>query len=684
MVYNWDPHREVCYRLYVEEKRSLDEIVEYMREHYDFTPSRRSFQGTFSRWGFPNRLNPAYKNERLVARVRELWEQNLNQKEMLRILVDEEGFQIGERELARIRSKNGWLLRSSAGYGEPVASAAARRRRDVKSAVGDEDGEGEDDGSHNVEDENDDDEEEEGEDEEGNSTLQGHGADGLSPADAPVHNETYDAFRQAHREERKRRLAAENYEKWAAKKRRRHTKPYAGLPADPPGVPPRFPSETTLSEAKEILQLDVAAYKTVRDKFHAICLSAGVVKKTIAGPEKWEALKDQLVRESMHLRSVMWDPIDMDKKKLAIEIIACDVTKRIRTVNNSLSIAEAKSILGLNPEEGREVRASLYNILAEEKFTAKLEEGLDYFEALKQRWIAGSELLSNIANSEHTDPDYHRKMKAINMICRDATRRYRDDVFRLGKRPWDPKPVQEKQPKSKTKTTGQAHRQSSTSTNTVATQSTPGTTPGQTPARASVQTPEEAPSQMPVQSAPPRRRGRPPGSKNKNKPLPHTESRLLPAAEVEPQVDQALMDAQLGANMLLASETQNPFMDEQYVQGYTAAQQAQAYHQAASSAIAVFFRLRPESAAMFPGIPQQWICPLSSRSIAEIRTAAVQKTPGAVCLGIEGIIKDGKGGELPLPVSDEVELDTYLQHVQGHGAPTFNIHIVPGGPRQWE
>lgn len=38
MVYNWDPHREVCYRLYVEEKRSLDEIVEYMREHYDFTP----------------------------------------------------------------------------------------------------------------------------------------------------------------------------------------------------------------------------------------------------------------------------------------------------------------------------------------------------------------------------------------------------------------------------------------------------------------------------------------------------------------------------------------------------------------------------------------------------------------------------------------------------------------------
>jgi hypothetical protein len=38
MVYNWDAHREICRRLFVEEKKSLDEVVEYMREHYDFTP----------------------------------------------------------------------------------------------------------------------------------------------------------------------------------------------------------------------------------------------------------------------------------------------------------------------------------------------------------------------------------------------------------------------------------------------------------------------------------------------------------------------------------------------------------------------------------------------------------------------------------------------------------------------
>lgn len=38
MVYRWDQHREICYRLYVEENRSLDYVVQYMREHHDFGP----------------------------------------------------------------------------------------------------------------------------------------------------------------------------------------------------------------------------------------------------------------------------------------------------------------------------------------------------------------------------------------------------------------------------------------------------------------------------------------------------------------------------------------------------------------------------------------------------------------------------------------------------------------------
>ena len=62
------------------------------------------------RWDFPSKQNPAHKNAALVARVKELWEKNTSQKEMLAIL-SEEGLQIKERELMRVRAKNRWLLR---------------------------------------------------------------------------------------------------------------------------------------------------------------------------------------------------------------------------------------------------------------------------------------------------------------------------------------------------------------------------------------------------------------------------------------------------------------------------------------------------------------------------------------------------------------------------------------------
>jgi hypothetical protein len=37
MVYNWDDKEGECYRLYVEEKRSLDEVISYW-EVRGFTP----------------------------------------------------------------------------------------------------------------------------------------------------------------------------------------------------------------------------------------------------------------------------------------------------------------------------------------------------------------------------------------------------------------------------------------------------------------------------------------------------------------------------------------------------------------------------------------------------------------------------------------------------------------------
>ena len=90
--------------------------------------------------------------------------------------------------------------------------------------------------------------------------------------------------------------------------------------------------------------------------------------------------------------------------------------------------------------------------------------------------------------------------------------------------------------------------------------------------------------------------------------------------------------------------------------------------------IAVFFRIHPGSTIQVGGQSSMWISTLSSRSIEHLRNTAVEKYPGVICLGIEGIVKDGKGGELPLPVTDDVELETYLHHAQG--APIFQVQLA--------
>ena len=38
MVYDWENKEELCYRLYIEEKKSLEEIMEYMKEEHKFSP----------------------------------------------------------------------------------------------------------------------------------------------------------------------------------------------------------------------------------------------------------------------------------------------------------------------------------------------------------------------------------------------------------------------------------------------------------------------------------------------------------------------------------------------------------------------------------------------------------------------------------------------------------------------
>ncbi len=38
MVYDWASKEDICYDLYINQKKPLEEIMEYLRDRHDFTP----------------------------------------------------------------------------------------------------------------------------------------------------------------------------------------------------------------------------------------------------------------------------------------------------------------------------------------------------------------------------------------------------------------------------------------------------------------------------------------------------------------------------------------------------------------------------------------------------------------------------------------------------------------------
>lgn len=212
-------------------------------------------------------------------------------------------------------------------------------------------------------------------------------------------------------------------EKWESKKRRRRTRGWAGLPADPPG-PPRFPSETTLESSKACLNLDNIAYMHVRNIFQTICHENGIVKKTLAGPEKWQAAKNQLIQSHARLAQVFQqtEQLQVDQMHLSLDVICMDVTKRARTVERQMTLAEAKNMLGIDPEEGRRIRQVLMDLLKANNFVNKHESG--NWEQLKQQWMIQAGL-SRLIPGPGTN-DHEQSIRAVQVICRDIMKRWRD------------------------------------------------------------------------------------------------------------------------------------------------------------------------------------------------------------------------------------------------------------------
>ncbi|KAJ5804289.1 uncharacterized protein N7518_000592 [Penicillium psychrosexuale] len=588
MVYDWSGKREICFQMYIQEKKALEEIMDYMRTSCQFAPSKRAFQTQFKRWGFPSKQNPAHKNIELVARVKELWERNTSQRDMLRILNDE-GFEIKERELMRVRAKNRWLLRVPNGM-------KSQSNVEEEEAVQPED--------------------------EGLLALQQEVYKVESVLDNPHHLPTQPDERPtnespalspeviAKRQERLERLKTESAERWANRKRRRRTRGWAGLPADPPG-PPRFPSETTIDESKQYLNLDNTMYRQTRDHFQRICEEAGFIKKTAAGPERWQAAKDKLIQESPHLQQVFnTDPNQRDAKALALDVVCTDVTKRMRTLERRMTIAEAKNALGINPEESRQIRNAFYDTLKVDHFTSKLEAGDEHWRELKEQWIANSELLQQILAPGPVDPDHGNKLKALEVLCRDVMKRLRDDQTKR-----DP-----------------ARRRSSAragSRNQTPTTSSMGSMLGNDISNGISTLASQALASAPITATD------------------------IGDMQIDPSLLQAANDPSFSANP--HHDAGNGF---EYVDPML------------SSALLhtpVWCRisLKDQSQEI---IRKTWLEKLATRTVEELRQLIGARYPYSIIARIEGIDRDEEGNELLFSIDNDHQLDAYLTHVHGRKA----------------
>ncbi|KAL2808533.1 hypothetical protein BJX63DRAFT_34527 [Aspergillus granulosus] len=593
MVYDWDGKREICYQMYIIQKKALEEIMEHMRNVYQFSPSKRAFQTQFKRWGFPSKQNPAHKNVQLVARVKSLWETNTSQRDMLRIL-NEEGFEIKERELMRVRAKNRWLLRVPNGM--KAQQAALSPAQPV-----------EDDGLLALQQEvyKDPGHFDEAETLPSDTVSQRPLSLGLS-ADVV-----------AKRKERLEKLKAESAERWASRKRRRRTRGWAGLPADPPG-PPRFPSETTIDESKKYLNLDNSAYRQVRDHFQRICEKAGFIKKTVAGPEKWQEAKNTLIQESEHLQRVFWeDSSQLEAKSLALDIVCTDVTKRMRTLERRMTIAEAKNALGINPEESRQIRNAFYNTLKQDHFTSKLEAGDEHWKELKEQWIQGSELLQRILAPGSADPEHATKLKALEVLCRDVMKRLRDD---------------------QTKRDSSRRRHAATTNNRVP---DAGNTDIISPFDGGISNGISTLASQALASAP------------------------ISSSDLgDMQIDPSLLQAANDTSFVAAAHHPGTTFD--YVDPML---------ESTIMPISVYLRISPESAVYANS--KAWIGKLSTRSIGELRQLVSAKYPGTVVLKIETCDEDTNGNNVTFAIDNDHELYSYLNHLQGR-RPSFLFCLSQG------
>ncbi|PTB68207.1 hypothetical protein BBK36DRAFT_1195227 [Trichoderma citrinoviride] len=388
MGYRWEEHRETCFRLYIQQGWPLERIMAYLQSSADFTPSRRAFQDQFRRWDFPPKAKSHEHDGSLVARVRELWEMNLSQRDMTQVL-RQEGFQVTSADVAKLRGRIGLQMRGPNvdksrldHHPQPLETEDSGGSIDVPFPLLTEGG--------------------------GESMSRSISAQSSSSSSLYFR----DSEPSEHRD---------------TKRRRRGRK-------DIPGATARYPSEMTLDDARRKLGLDKAAYRSLRDVFTRVCAAFNVSKK-MDEPEKWESAKTRLMHDLPMLYEKLCTPRDeLEMKQVALDAICKDVAKSKRYTESKMTQMEAKMALRINPQQAREMRLVLTELLEAFGFANKPDGTLaptptpQQWDELKSMWGQRSAPVRRILTEIRSGQgEGSKKAKALDSLARDILKRLRDN-----------------------------------------------------------------------------------------------------------------------------------------------------------------------------------------------------------------------------------------------------------------
>ncbi len=481
----------------------------------------------------------------------------------------------------------------------------------------------------------------------------------------------------AKREARQARLLAESEERLKNGTRRRRTKVWSGIAPDPE-APPRYPSELTLEECKRALGLDRKMYMEIRDIFEGICRSNNVVKKTLCGADTWTGVKDELISNVPHLQRIFWGSnavtASQTQQPMAFEIICMDVTKKIRTVGSRVTISEAKNILALTPQEGRNIRSAFDSILKQDYFVSKLDVPREHWEGLKARWIEESPLLRQKFAGEASDPDYDTKMKCLESIAADVQKRHRDQQTKT-----DPGHLTKSlNPENQPYATPYRNQHTSKSAKEIHSPARRAHNPSPIIDRSNAPFPSGKSMDPPAPNSIPR------GPSDHDTGTSGVQNISFPPGGMTNIASQALANASQ-PSLFDYGNTQDMQIDPTLLQA--AAMPQQTFHYEAfppqtttDTSLPVFFRIAPSSSPKYLDThPKVWLNTLNTPSTVDMlkQLALTQTGDGEASVKrIEGVAPSvGSEAGTKWSIDEDDELEAYLAMV-GRGKATFVVEII--------